>query len=246
MTTYRGQGMARMEDERLLRGGGTFVDDIQLDGMLHAAVLRSTEPHARIRSIDTAGAIASPGVAAVYTGADLDGVVPDIGAIRREGMGGTPIPEHPVVLERIFHALRPGGRLIASFAGETNIADIRRIIFSVAERPPYRQYLQGRLPHHPWPSLQRYREMVAGSPFGAAEELRTETQPRPFSRRRLTGWLRTQTLTGYRPRLPPAVFEDLVCEVSEKVADLTRDADGVYVVPFVRLQLQARRSKSDT
>lgn len=157
-----------------------------------------------------------------------------------------PIPEHPVVLERIFHALRPGGRLIASFAGETNIADIRRIIFSVAERPPYRQYLQGRLPHHPWPSLQRYREMVAGSPFGAAEELRTETQPRPFSRRRLTGWLRTQTLTGYRPRLPPAVFEDLVCEVSEKVADLTRDADGVYVVPFVRLQLQARRSKSDT
>ena len=154
-----------------------------------------------------------------------------------------PIPEHPLVLERIHRALVPGGRLVASFAGETNIEEIRRIIFSVAERPPYRQYLQGRLPHHPWPSLRRYREMMADSPFGGAEELRTETQPRPFSRTGLTGWLRTQTLTGYRPRLPPPVFEDLVTEVSEKVADLTRAGDGLYVVPFVRLQLQARRAK---
>ena len=155
-----------------------------------------------------------------------------------------PIPEHPLVLERIFHALVPGGRLVASFAGETNIVEIRKIIFSVADQPPYRQYLGGRLPHHPWPSLPRYREMLADSPFGGAEELRTETQPRPFSRARLTGWLRTQTLTGYRPRLPPSVFEDLVAEVSEKVAEETRAGDGVYVVPFVRLQLQARRGKT--
>ena len=155
-----------------------------------------------------------------------------------------PIPEHPLVLERIFRALVPGGRLVASFAGETNIEEIRRIIFSIADRPPYRQYLQGRLPHHPWPSLRCYKEMLADSPFGGAEDLRTETQPRPFSRTGLTGWLRTQTLTGYRPRLPPPVFEDLVAEVSERVADLTRAGDGVYVVPFVRLQLQARRSQT--
>ncbi len=157
-----------------------------------------------------------------------------------------PIPEHPLVLERIYHALVPSGRLVASFAGETNIEEIRRIIFSVAERPPYHKYLQGRLPHHPWPSPRRYREILARSPFGGAEELRTETQPRSFSRTRLTGWLRTQTLTGYRPRLPPPVFEDLVAEVSEKVADLTRAGDDVFVVPFVRLQLQARRTKTAT
>ncbi|MXW68436.1 MAG: methyltransferase domain-containing protein [Acidimicrobiia bacterium] len=154
-----------------------------------------------------------------------------------------PIPEHPRVLEKIFRALVPGGRLLASFAAETNIEEIRRIIFSIADRPPYRRHLQGRLPHHPWPSLHRYREMLAGSPFGAAEELRTETQPRTFSRTGLTGWLRTQTLTGYRPRLPPPVFEDLVAEVSEKVAELTRAGHG-HVVPFVRLQLQARRPRT--
>ena len=115
MTTYRGQGMARMEDDRLLRGRGQFVDDIQLDGMLHAAVLRSTEPHARIRSVDVAGSLASPGVAAVYTGADLDGVVPDIGAIRREGMGETPVPEHPVLArERVCYVGQPVAIVVAS------------------------------------------------------------------------------------------------------------------------------------
>ena len=115
MTTYRGQGMARMEDERLLRGGGTFVDDIQLEGMLHAAALRSTEPHARIRSVDTAAALASPGVSAVYTGADLDGLVPDIGAIRREGMGESPIPEHPVLArDRVCYVGQPVAIVVAS------------------------------------------------------------------------------------------------------------------------------------
>lgn len=155
-----------------------------------------------------------------------------------------PIPEHPLVLERISRALVPGGRLIASFAGETNIAEIREIIFSIADRPPFRRYLRGRLPHHPWPSLRRYREMLARSSFGGAEELRMEIQPRPFTSTRLTGWLRTQTLTGYRPRLPPEVFEDLVAEVSEQVADLTGTGDGAHVVPFVRLQLQARRPRT--
>ena len=115
MTTYRGLGMARMEDERLLRGSGTFVDDIQLDGMLHAAVLRSTEPHARIRSIDASGALTAPGVAAVYTGADVDGVLPDIGAIRREGMGATPVPEHPVLArERVCYVGQPVALVVAA------------------------------------------------------------------------------------------------------------------------------------
>ena len=152
-----------------------------------------------------------------------------------------PLEEHPLVMERIFTALVPGGRLIASFAAEQNIADIREIIFSVAARSPFFEYLRGHLPHHPWASLDRYREIVARSPFQKPEELRIETQPRPFSRSRLLGWLRTQTLTGYRPLLPPEAFESLVETVGEQVADLTAQGPDLHVVPFVRLQLQARR-----
>ncbi len=63
--------MLRKEDPRLIRGQGNFVDDVQLPGMLHMAILRSSVAHARIRSIDTAAAAALPGVIAVVTGADL-------------------------------------------------------------------------------------------------------------------------------------------------------------------------------
>ena len=157
-----------------------------------------------------------------------------------------PHEEHPSVLEKIFSALIPGGRLIASFAAQENIADIREIIFSVAVQSPFHEFVRGRPPHHPWPSLRQYREMVNRSSFGGAEELWTEVQPRPFTHPRLLGWLRTQTLTGYRPLLPPEVFEDLVHTVGEQVADLTRTGPDRHVVPFVRLQLQARRPKTCT
>ena len=155
-----------------------------------------------------------------------------------------PVEEHPLVLERIFAALIPGGRLIASFAAEQNIAEIRKIIFAAAAQPPFHEHLRGRLPHHPWASLNRYREIVARSPFGAAEELRIETQPRPFTYKRLLGWLRTQTLTGYRNLLPPDTFEVLAATVGEQVADLTRTGPDSHVVPFVRLQLLARRAET--
>src|ERR1700680_4981989 len=58
----------REEDQRFIRGQGTYVDDVQLPGMLYGAVLRSPHPHARIASIDTVAAEAHPRVRAVITG----------------------------------------------------------------------------------------------------------------------------------------------------------------------------------
>ncbi len=51
-------------------GAAQYVADLHFPGMLHAAVLRSPHPHARIVGIDTAAAAACPGVKAVLTGAD--------------------------------------------------------------------------------------------------------------------------------------------------------------------------------
>ena len=64
---YFGAEVRRVEDGRLITGNGRYVDDIVLPGMLEAAMVRSTEAHARIRSIDTAAARAMPGVHAVFT-----------------------------------------------------------------------------------------------------------------------------------------------------------------------------------
>jgi carbon-monoxide dehydrogenase large subunit len=63
--------MLRKEDPRFVRGLGKYVDDIQLPGMLHLAILRSPLAHARIVSIDTSAAEAHPKVKAVVTGAAL-------------------------------------------------------------------------------------------------------------------------------------------------------------------------------
>jgi 4-hydroxybenzoyl-CoA reductase alpha subunit len=62
----------RKVDARAKCAGQTkFADDIVLPRMLFAKILRSTEPHARIKSIDTSKALALPGVYAVITGKDL-------------------------------------------------------------------------------------------------------------------------------------------------------------------------------
>jgi aerobic carbon-monoxide dehydrogenase large subunit len=114
MAALRGQPLARLEDARLLRGAAEFVDDIHLEGMLHAAVVRSVYAHARLLRVDGSKARAADGVALVLTGADLDGVVEPIGAIRREGMGEAPIPAHPVLAyDRVCYVGQPVALVVA-------------------------------------------------------------------------------------------------------------------------------------
>ena len=72
---YAGTRVPRIEDSRLLTGSGTFVDDVQRPGMLHACFVRSPFAHATINGIDTAAALALPGVHAVFTAADIN---PDV------------------------------------------------------------------------------------------------------------------------------------------------------------------------
>lgn len=65
------QSIRRVEDPRLLKGGGRYTDDVAVPGQTQGYVLRSPHAHARIVSIDTAAAKAMPGVLGIWTGADL-------------------------------------------------------------------------------------------------------------------------------------------------------------------------------
>lgn len=78
-----GAPLPRVEDLRLLTGGGRYAADFIPDGLCHAALVRSPHAHARIVSIDGSAAAAMPGVLAVLTGADA----------AADGMG--PIPHNP-------------------------------------------------------------------------------------------------------------------------------------------------------
>ena len=101
-----GQGVSRLEDPRLLKGGGRFMDDLDLPNAAHGFVLRSPHAHARIRGIDTAAAAAMPGVLAVLTGADWcsDGLGAVTCDMRMERPDGTPFynpPNFPLVADKV-------------------------------------------------------------------------------------------------------------------------------------------------
>jgi len=97
---YTGQPVRRFEDARLVSGQGSYVDDIKIPGMLHAAFLRSPHAHARIRSVDVAAAQEMPGVEVVLTGEDILGIVPDLPTRSMSGeweVDEFNAPEHPAL-----------------------------------------------------------------------------------------------------------------------------------------------------
>ncbi|HHY65774.1 MAG TPA: xanthine dehydrogenase family protein molybdopterin-binding subunit, partial [Alicyclobacillus sp.] len=78
MASVFGTAIKRREDPRLITGNGRYTDDVQLPGMLYAAILRSPHAHARIRRLDVEKAKRAPGVVAVFTGQDVAGKVAPI------------------------------------------------------------------------------------------------------------------------------------------------------------------------
>ncbi|MBV6417615.1 MAG: Caffeine dehydrogenase subunit alpha [Steroidobacteraceae bacterium] len=68
---FVGKQVNRVEDPALVAGTAPFIDNLQLPGMLHCAILRSPHAHARVLKVDPRAAEALPGVAAVLTPADV-------------------------------------------------------------------------------------------------------------------------------------------------------------------------------
>jgi carbon-monoxide dehydrogenase large subunit len=88
---YAGTRVLRVEDNRLLTGRGTFVDDVSRPGMLHACFVRSPFARARIDGIDASAALALRGVRAVFTAADLNADVKEAW----HAIAGKDVPDTP-------------------------------------------------------------------------------------------------------------------------------------------------------
>ena len=73
--TYIGTPMERREDLRFLRGRGEFVDDLAVDGLLHAVILRSLVAHGRILSLDGYRSRSVAATVQAETTADVDAVL---------------------------------------------------------------------------------------------------------------------------------------------------------------------------
>ena len=123
-----GKPVRRKEDERLITGRGRFSDDFRFEGQTYAVMVRSPYPHALIRGVDKAAALAAPGVLGVYCGADLieDGLRPvphdpvpkTKFDMKLTGAGGTPVFIGPHMLLPADKA-RHTGEAVAMVVAET-------------------------------------------------------------------------------------------------------------------------------
>lgn len=84
MTGLLGAAIKRKEDPRLLRGGGRYVGDVKLHGMVHAAILRSPHAHAELRSIDFSACLADPRCVGVLSASDFEEPLPVLACIDAE------------------------------------------------------------------------------------------------------------------------------------------------------------------
>src|SRR5437588_7556618 len=112
---FIGNPVERIEDFRFLRGRGQYVDDLTCAGLLHAAILRSSIAHGRIRAIDVTAARACAGVHAVITAAEVGEPVPVI-PMRQE-----PLPELKHYLQPViaYDKVRYVGEPLAVVVAET-------------------------------------------------------------------------------------------------------------------------------
>ena len=117
------QNVRRVEDPRLLKGNGSYTDDIVLAGTAHGVVLRSPHAAARIVALDASAAKAMPGVLGVYTGADLvaDGIggLPCAALLKNRDGSPQVSPPHPVLADG---AVRHVGDPVAFIVAETVVA----------------------------------------------------------------------------------------------------------------------------
>jgi carbon-monoxide dehydrogenase large subunit len=112
------QSVRRIEDPRLLTGNGRYTDDIGLPGQAHGVVLRSPHAHARIAALDTAPALAIPGVLAVITGRDLEaaglGPVPCVIPLKnKDGSPRADTPRLALATDTVRHVGDPVAFVVA-------------------------------------------------------------------------------------------------------------------------------------
>jgi aerobic carbon-monoxide dehydrogenase large subunit len=122
-----GQPVSRFEDPRLLRGRGRFQDDLTLPGQAYSVFLRSPHAHARIRVVDTAAAVAMPGVLAVYSGADVvaDGLGTMAMRLQRKRPDGSPMfarPHPGLARDRVRYVGDPVAMVVAESVAQARDA----------------------------------------------------------------------------------------------------------------------------
>src|SRR5690242_8234868 len=106
-----GRPIRRIEEDRLVRGKGIFVDDQKLTGMLHIRFVRSSYAHAKIARVDVSKAAALPGVVCTLTGGEVKGMVQPFIEIGPDV--GQKIADYPMAVDKVVYQGDPVAAVVA-------------------------------------------------------------------------------------------------------------------------------------
>ncbi len=158
-----GESVRRVDGEPKVKGQFAYASDLSRDGMLWGATLRSPHPHARIRSIDIAGAAQSPGVQAVLLAADVPG----------KKTYGLDVQDQPVLA---WDLVRYAGEPVALVAaGDPELAReaLKKVVVDYEILPAVtdmEEALEDDSPRvHPQGNVVRTLRILHGDPDAAAE-----------------------------------------------------------------------------
>ncbi|HLW59353.1 MAG TPA: xanthine dehydrogenase family protein molybdopterin-binding subunit [bacterium] len=149
VSRYVGARVKRIEDPKLIRGEGAFLDDLQIAGLLHAVFVRSPYGHARIRALDLHAARAYPGVVAALAAADVPEIQKPLPVIPVRGMRSA---DHlPLAVGEVRYAGEPVAVIVAE------AADIARDAADLVK-----------IDYDPLPAAVDLERAAAGGPFAHA------------------------------------------------------------------------------
>ena len=245
-------GLARVEDRRLLTGQGRYVHDVTQSGMLHAVFMRSTHARARFAPPDLQASRASDGVVAVLTSDDLVGLnmpainplvpvvnQPDCPVLARQRVDFVGQPIAVVIATSLYAAQAAAEQIFVDYSAEPAQADlaIGNTLVATAEHqsgdvPDGAAYKARVLHQQPRVAAVSLEPRAAVAHWDAASGL-------------LTAWLGTQTPSRARADIAQALGLSI-----DKVRVIAPDVGGAFgakasvapedlVIAFAARQLQA-------
>jgi trans-aconitate 2-methyltransferase len=230
---------ARVLDRLALRGDETVLDAGCGTGRVTQLLLERL-PRGRVVAVDVSpsmveAARAALGDRAVVLEADLAEL--ELGE-RVDAVFSNAVfhwvPDHERLFERMYAALRPGGRLVAQCGGAGNIARFRVLADEVAQEPPFAEHLAG------WRGAWNFADdVVTAERLRAAGfvDVETSLEPWPVTPSEPAAYIRTVCLGNHVDRLPEELRDAYVKAVAERIGPEP-------VLDYVRLNILARRAVS--
>jgi trans-aconitate methyltransferase len=151
------------------------------------------------------------------------------------------VKDHRLLLEAVYKALKPDGRVRFSFAGSGNCPTFIKVVREYMQIPQYRRYFENFA--WPWfmPDAEEYAALLHSTPFKNSR-VWTGNADRYFpDAAAMTAWLDQPCLVPFKQVLQPpgrTFFRDLVVE---KVLAEAKQPDGRYFEKFVRLNVSAQK-----